>query len=288
LIHSFPVSALSRGCNLCGGSAFAPLYEKRGFFVLRCQDCGLVFTHPIPDEESLRATYGREYFEGRLYRSYAEEAGARRADYRKWLAWLARTTGLARGRWLDIGCATGSFLSAARDEGWDACGVDISDYCAGEARLRGLDVRTGTARDLPAEWRGFDVVSMWDTVEHLADPSGDVAAAAARLRPGGWFVASTGDVASLAARLLGRRWWLMLPPVHLYFFSRETLEGVVRKAGLMPVAVRRFGRRLSLGRAVRLLTGAEATSIEGGPSLYFNAFDIMTLLAQRPPLETVP
>lgn len=282
MVHAFPVSALSRRCNLCGGGAFSPLHEKDGYFVLACEGCGLVFTHPVPGEESLRAIYGREYFEGGLYRSYDDEAAARRADYRKWLAWISRTTGLARGRWLDIGCATGSFLSAARDEGWDARGVDISAYCAGEARKRGLEARAGTARDLPPGWKDFDVISMWDTVEHLADPSGDIAAAAARLRPGGWLVASTGDVASIAARLLGRRWWLMLPPVHLYFFSRRTLEGVMRKAGLMPVALRRFGRRLSLGRAARMLTGGGATAIERGPSLYFNAFDIMTLLAQRP------
>lgn len=281
MTRALPISASARSCNLCGGGGFARLFEKDGFSVLRCRGCGLVFTHPIPDEESLRAIYGRDYFEGGLYRSYADEAASRGPDYQKWLRWFARATGLARGRWLDIGCATGSFLSAARDSGWEVRGVDISAYCVGEAGRRGHDVRLGTARRLPPEWKDFDVISMWDTVEHLPDPSGDIAAAASRLRPGGWFVVSTGDISSLAARLLGRRWWLMLPPVHLYFFSRETLEGVLRKAGLAPVAVKRFGRRLSLGRAARLLMGSRATSLERGPSLYLNAFDIMTLLAQR-------
>ena len=282
MARSLPSSAPGRSCNLCGRGGFTPLFAKDGFSILRCRGCGLVFTHPIPGEDSLRAIYGRDYFEGGLYRSYAGEAAARQADYRKWLGWFTRITGLSRGRWLDIGCATGSFMSAARDNGWEACGVDLSGYCVGEAKGQGHDVRLGTARGLPPEWKDFDVISMWDTVEHLPDPSGDLAAAAARLRPGGWFLASTGDIASLAARLLGRRWWLMLPPVHLYFFSRPTLEGALRKAGLVPVAAKRFGRRLSLGRAARLLGGARSTSLEGGPSLYFNAFDIMTLLAQRP------
>jgi len=273
--------ALSRKCNLCAGEDFRLLFAKDGYDILRCRGCGLVFTHPVPDAGALSAVYGRGYFEGGLYRDYRDEVAFRGSDYRRWLAWFGRVTGLPGGRWLDVGCATGAFMAEARARGWEVRGVDISAYCAGEARAAGLDVIEGTVRSLPPGWTGFDAVSMWDTIEHLADPAGDVAAAAARLRPGGWFVASTGDAASLAARLLGRRWWLMLPPVHLYFFSRATLEGVMRRAGLTPVACRRFGRRLRLGRALRHLLRGASAAIEHGPSIYLNAFDIITVLARR-------
>jgi len=270
-----------RSCNLCGENGFRLLYEKAGFSILRCGGCGLVFADPLPEEGRLRAIYGRDYFQGGLYRDYTNEVSSRRADYQKWLGWFSRRTGLAGGRWLDIGCATGSFMAAARASGWEVRGLDVSPYCLEEARALGLSVSQGTARAIPGEWGDFDAVSMWDTVEHLRDPSAEVAAAARRLRAGGWFVASTGDVSSLAARLLGRRWWFMLPPVHLYFFTRNTLEALMRKAGLLPVACRRFGRRLRLGRALRLLCGAGSTAMDRGPSLYFNALDIITVLARR-------
>ena len=77
----------------------------------------------------------------------------------------------------------------------------------------------------------------------------------------------------------------MLPPVHLYFFTKETLTEILKRAGLTPVSFRYFGRRLRIGRAARLLTGNGSVSMERGPSLYFNAFDIVTVLARRAPEE---
>ncbi len=216
-----------------------------------------------------------------MYNDYQREVESRSPDYRKWLSWTEKTSLLSNGSWLDIGCATGGFMQIALEKGWDVCGVDLSDYCVSTAKAANLKVETGTAQDIPREWGQFDIISMWDTIEHLDDPLSALNVAVQRLQPEGWLVISTGDISSIAARLLGKRWWLMLPPVHLYYFSRKTLDAMLRKAGLTPVSVRRFGRRLRIGRAFRLLSGHGTTSAEVGPSVYFNALDIMTILARR-------
>jgi SAM-dependent methyltransferase len=77
----------------------------------------------------------------------------------------------------------------------------------------------------------FDVVTMWATIEHMADPLAAVRRVAELTRPGGLFVLSTGDVTGPLARLNLHGWNLMLPPYHLFFFSPRTIDVLLRKAG---------------------------------------------------------
>lgn len=241
----------------------------------------MVFTDPIPEESVLKSIYGKDYFQGEVYEDYQKEVENRSQDYLKWLEWIQKSTGLSTGLWLDIGCATGGFMHIADEQGWHVCGIDLSEFCVNTAKAAGLKAQQGTALDIPPDWGPFDVISMWDTIEHLDDPISALRAAVQRLRPQGWMVLSTGDISSLAARVMGKRWWLMLPPIHLYYFSRDTIRLMLQEVGLTPVAGKRFGRRLRIGRAFRLLSGASSVATERGPSLYFNALDIMTILAHK-------
>ena len=176
-------------------------------------------------------------------------------------------------------------MKVAEQSGWKVSGVDFSEYCIEIAQQAGLTAVAGTTNSIPDNWGEFDIISMCDTIEHLTNPLLDIQTSSARLKPNGWLVLSTGDIGSLVARVLRNHWWLMLPPVHLYFFTKETLTEILKRAGLTPVSFRYFGRRLRIGRAVRLLTGNGSVSMERGPSLYFNAFDIVTVLARRAPEE---
>ena len=273
----------SRICNICEGQSFELQFKKNGYSILKCLACGLKFTDPIPDEDSLKSIYGQHYFQGQMYRNYQDEIEQRTPDYEKWIRWICQTSGIKEGDWLDIGCATGGFMKVAGQNGWRVSGVDFSDYCIEMAQQAGLTTVAGTAQNIPENWGEFDIISMWDTIEHLTNPLLDIQASSARLKPNGWLVLSTGDIGSLVARILRKHWWLMLPPIHLYYFTKKTLTETLKRAGLTPVSFRYFGRRLRVGRAARLLTGSGQTSMEKGPSLYFNAFDIVTVLARRTP-----
>jgi 2-polyprenyl-3-methyl-5-hydroxy-6-metoxy-1,4-benzoquinol methylase len=155
-----------------------------------------------------------------------------------------------------------------------------------------LDVRTGSFADLVAEPRTFDVITMWDYIEHSSDPLGDLRRAAALLSPGGLVALSTGDVASVAARAFGSRWHLMTPRHHNFFFTRSSLERALRGAGFEVVSSTYASSRYSVHyllhklrtlrdlAVLRRLSGAVGGTRLGGLCLPVNLFDVVTVLGR--------
>jgi SAM-dependent methyltransferase len=98
-------------------------------------------------------------------------------------------------------------------------------------------VSTGTLHQAAYPARHFDLVTLWDVIEHVADPLGVLREVARVLAPGGKVVLTTGDIGSAYAQARGVDWHLMTPPWHLYFFSRATLGALAARAGLRVDAV---------------------------------------------------
>lgn len=292
----------SAGCNICG----APVdrrhdrrWRKDGFDILRCPSCGTHFRAELPAAEALSEIYGPGYFsaeagesDGQGYADYLGEEANHRLNARARLELLER--GRRPGRLLDVGCAAGFFLDEARKRGWTVTGVELAPDMAGHARERlGLDVRVGLFADAELEPGSFDAVTMWDYVEHLVDPAGDLRRAAALLVPGGLLALSTGDVASVSARLAGRRWHLLTPRHHNFFFTRASLERAVRDAGFEVLRSRYSSSRYSVRYLLhKLRTLGDSSALErlsrsvgrtrlGGLAVPVNLFDIVTLLATR-------
>jgi hypothetical protein len=92
----------------------------------------------------------------------------------------------------------------------------------------------------------YDVLTLWDVIEHVTDPLAEIQRAHRLLKPGGLLAAHTMDIDSLFARLMGARWpWLM--EMHIYFFSRRTLTALLEKAGFKVIRAAPQGRYLRLG-----------------------------------------
>lgn len=132
------------------------------------------------------------------------------------------------GTLLDFGAGSGAFVRAALDAGYEATGVEHSPVAREQARQR-------YGVELVAEARGpYDVVTMWDVVEHLRDPITSLADLRARLKPGGLVFVETGNWESWSRFLSGDRWGLYLFD-HQYYFSPASLEAVLEKAGFRDV-----------------------------------------------------
>jgi 2-polyprenyl-3-methyl-5-hydroxy-6-metoxy-1,4-benzoquinol methylase len=252
-MSSNPAQRLRSACNLCGSDSIEPVWHKNGYELVRCTGCNLLFVANPPDADALKKLYSFEagYHSELGSSSWAVEHHATEA--RRNLAVLMRHA--RQGKLLDIGCSTGLFLELAKGAGFDARGLEYSPDSASVAQRKGLDVEVGALTAERFKEHSFDVVTMWDVIEHLPDPQGTLALAARLLKPGGLFLAKTPNCdgwyprLSLAVAQKVGFWGHPDPPGHLFQFSSHTLTRLFEQNGLQAVTTHhgRIPLRYSFG-----------------------------------------
>jgi len=234
------------GCPLCGGARATLVHrveEASGrlsgtFELRRCTGCGLVYTSPLPTEHDLPLLYDERFYfsTGWWYEAFAslvietiQTARSRRVE------------GLSRvGRVLDVGCGDGAFVHHMAAYGWDATGVDISNAACDAARRRGNRARIllGALEDQVFAPASFDLVTMWQVLEHVAHPAIVLGRCHELLEPGGIFVAAVPNIDGWSSQLTRSRWWGLDVPRHLVHWTPETLANAVEHAGFRVVRMR--------------------------------------------------
>ena len=208
--------------------------------IVKCQNCGLIYTNPRFTGEEILDSYVA--VEDPLY---LEERDGRVLTFERHLRPLEKIKA-PPGQLVDVGAYTGVFVEIAAQHGWDAFGVEPSHWAVEQARERGLHMIEGTLANSGLADNSLDVVTMWDVIEHVPNPFGEMQQAERLLKPGGLLVVHTMDIDSGFARLMGGRWpWLM--EMHIYYFSRRTLKHLLEKAGFTVIGIEPQGRYLRLG-----------------------------------------
>ncbi len=230
-------------CPFCGSSEAQPLFEGTdrllylpgSFRVVRCARCGLLRQDPRPTPETIAFYYPPEY------EPYSVAIDEEPSRFRRWdrrYGMRKRQRAIERrcpgGRLLDVGCATGNFLhEMARTGHWQVEGVEPNAEAAHYGREHlGLTIHAGelTGVELPAA--AYDVITMWNVLEHLHAPAENLQAVARLLKPGGCFVFSIPNLASWEHCLLGKYWMGWELPRHLVYPSAERMEAQLRALGL--------------------------------------------------------
>jgi len=187
--------------------------------------------HPGHTTKSCPDLYGEDYFKGKVYKNYIGERHYRLQLFQRKFSLIKRHIPKG-GKLLDVGCATGLFLEVAERIGYEVFGVEISNYAAGRVTetLRS-NVFMGELEKARFSDEYFDIVAMWDTLEHLPRPLEDLQEVNRILKTGGVIIIETLNVACLNAKILGPKWPLYAPPHHLFYFSLDTLSKLLLKGG---------------------------------------------------------
>lgn len=203
--------------------------------ILRCRECGFGFSAARPQDSELADLYYDLDTE-----VYESEAQGRLWTAKRHLKIVQRH--VRHGRLLDVGCASGMFISAAADAGWEVVGVEPSKTLYSRSRALLADrgeVIHATLQQANLGGHSFDAITLWDVLEHVTDPVTFMSQCRLLLKPGGYLFVNVPDLDSLQARLFGNRWPLYLQE-HLNYFNRSSLDRCGELAHLTRV---RWGRR---------------------------------------------
>ena len=218
-------------------SSDVPLVDR----LVKCRGCGLVYVSPRVRAPEIVASYtaGEDP-------AFVSQADARERTFTTSVERIEALTG-GPGRVFDIGTAGGSFLAAARARGWQVDGCEPNRWLAEWGRRHyGIDIRPGPLTDQDLAGARYDVVTLWDVVEHLPEPSAILAQVSDMVKPGGYLILTFPDIGSPSARALGR-FWPFLSSVHLYYFSKQTMAAMLRKHGFEAEFMRPHTQRLECG-----------------------------------------
>jgi SAM-dependent methyltransferase len=213
-------------CLICGGSDHELHLQKNDFKIYRCQSCGFQFVWPMPSEKKVAEFYQRhDYYQSDGLFGYSDYESKREfylGLFRGYLETLKRHGG--HGRLLDLGCGNGDFLCLAREAGWEGYGVEISDVVRAEAERRSGAQVFASLDGISDRREFFDVITMWEFIEHLRDPHHSMRAVLALLRPGGLVALTTPNTRNLTALRCPERWLEFKPPEHLQFFDFQSVR----------------------------------------------------------------
>ncbi len=212
--------------------------------VVRCRTCDLVYLNPRLDPTLIIDSYA----EGNDM-AFVEQDEMRLRTFTSALRQLCRKYNIPlsdKTKILDVGCAAGAFLRAAQSLGLNAIGLEPNKWMSEYARSTyGIDVRSGTLSDHVFPESSFDLITLWDVIEHVPDPEVELRAIHNLLKPGGLLVVNYPDFGSLPARLLGRKWPFLLS-VHLVYYTRPTIKKHLESLGYKVLSMKMHWQTLEL------------------------------------------
>jgi SAM-dependent methyltransferase len=227
------------------GTHNGPVIDRvADFDVIECAPCGFRHVLPLPSVEELAELYHEDYYarEKPLYLERTEEdlpwwTFAYRDRYAAFEASLTND----RRRLLEVGSGPGYFLQIGRQRGWDTTGIEPSTQAAAHTRDMGLTVVEDFLTPETAATLGtFDVVHMYNVLEHVPDPTEIINLARDVLAPDGLISICVPNDYNILQDTLRKTagfepWWLA-PPHHLNYFGFSSMADLLERQGFDVIA----------------------------------------------------
>jgi 2-polyprenyl-3-methyl-5-hydroxy-6-metoxy-1,4-benzoquinol methylase len=268
-------------CELCGETAYTNLFpatsgiervspqdcysssrtQSGHFEIVKCHTCGLVRSLHRDDIQTRLRIYAN--LQDPVYEHETEN---RQVIFKRRVNAISEDIKQS-GRLLDVGCSTGLFAAEATKIGWHVTGIDPAEWAIAIARQRvpagrffTNTIETAELTDLP-----FDVITLWDVLEHVDHPREALERLTQWLAPGGHLYLNLPNIDSLIASGM-RTHWPMLLREHLWYFSPQTITRLLQDYGYKVLKIRSNRVRFSIaniGRRLSQYTGKPESAGKG-------------------------
>lgn len=204
--------------------------DKRRYHIVKCQNCGLAFCNPVPNLELIADFYSREQPKHSL-RDISMSSMTNQVFNRYRMRSVLEQFP-SQGSVLDFGCGSGLFLHEMKQLGFDITGIEFNEATAEVARRL-----VGKTKIITHNWetalagRKFDVVTIWHVLEHIGQPIRLLKSCRTFLKPTGLLVVEVPNWHSIVRRLFKSSYYDIGVPVHLTFYSWQTLTKALNKSG---------------------------------------------------------
>jgi 2-polyprenyl-3-methyl-5-hydroxy-6-metoxy-1,4-benzoquinol methylase len=247
----------------------------------RCRRCGFTFMNPPLAPTEMKKIYNTPaYWNDGSYVAYLQGETVRVLNSRRRLASLGRYLP-GRGRWLDIGCATGSFAVVAQQAGYTVVGIDPAEEMVRRGRdWYDLDLRATTIEEFDVGDGSFDVVSLWGVDSHFFDVRDAFGKIVRWLTPGGHVVFNYQDYDHWIRRLFPQ----IKQNVNVYYnFTRRSLRMFLPQVGLRLLAEWTEGQMTQLRRITRTLgVGEKLLSRWDSARVLVPTISFYTVVVEKP------
>ena len=220
---------LHSSCIVCSSKDIRPL---RGYYnqhkLVKCNDCTFVFIEKVPSTSEVENHYSMYSYgsEGYLSPSTVSSYNSLLDEFEPF-----RKT----GKILDVGCGRGWFLIEARKRGWEVFGTEISSAALDICHKAGLEVKAGVLDPADYDHNSFDIITSFEVIEHINNPHQQLQSINRLLRKGGLFYCTTPNFNSLLRYYLKTDYHLIAYPDHLSYYTKKTLNRVLKMNGFKPM-----------------------------------------------------
>ncbi len=273
-------------CPVCASGNIKDKYKLKSYLISECLNCSALFVGEMLTMDFLKEHY--EQLDGDFVYEVDNEECIN-YYYQKIKTEIEKIKP-NKGAILDVGCSSGVFLNQMK--GWEKHGAEISKKMGGMAKRRiGENVLVKSFEEYPIKYNYFDVITLQDVFDHFINPYENLKKCYAMLKPGGLLVVKVHNISCLYARITGASFYAIVPPSHLFYFNKKSLNMILDRAGFKIYKSRFIGQVLQLKTAFHRLAREETDTIYyklykffrnnmlGGIKIHKNLNDIITVFA---------